>query len=93
MILSFGDMETEKIWNGILSKKLSNEIQKSIGRKLRIINNSINLVDLTIPPSNKLEKLKGDFKEFYGIRIYDQWRIIFKFKDGNIFEVRVIDYH
>ena len=93
MIISFGDKETEKIWNGILSKKLPNEIQNIIRRKLRMINNSINMGDLTIPPSNKLEKLKGDLKEYYSIRINDQWRIIFKFKDGNAFEARVIDYH
>jgi len=93
MIISFGDKETEKIWNGILSRKLPNEIQNIIRRKLRMINNSINVRDLTIPPSNKLEKLKGNLKDFYSIRVNDQWRIIFEFIDGNAFEVEVVDYH
>ena len=93
MIISFGDKETEKIWNGILSRKLPNEIQDIIRRKLRMINNSINVRDLTIPPSNKLEKLKGNLKDFYSIRVNDQWRIIFEFIDGNAFEVEVVDYH
>ena len=64
MIISFGDKETEKIWNGILSRKLPNEIQDIIRRKLRMINNSKKVRDLTIPPSNKLEKLKGNLKDF-----------------------------
>lgn len=93
MIISFGDKETEKIWNGILSRKLPIEIQNIIRRKLRMINNSINVRDLIIPRPNKLEKLKGNLKEFYSIRVNDQWRIIFKFIDGNAFEVEVVDYH
>ena len=93
MILSFADKETEKIWNGIVSKKLPREIQEVARRKLRMINNSININDLRVPPANRLEKLKGDLKEFYSIRNNNQWRIIFIFENGNAFAVKIIDYH
>ncbi len=93
MIVSFGNKETEKIWNGIVSKKLPQEIQEVARRKLRMINNSIDINDLRIPPANRLEKLKGDLKEFYSIRINNQWRIIFKWENGNAFEVEILDYH
>src|SRR5262249_19133523 len=93
MIVSFGSKDTEKIWNGIRVSKLPMEIQTVGRRKLRMLNNSQNLQDLTIPPSNKLEKLKGDLKEYYSIRINDQWRIIFKWSEGNANEVEIVDYH
>jgi toxin HigB-1 len=93
MILSFGSKDTEKIWNGIRVNKLPLDIQTTGRRKLRMINNSQNLNDLMIPPSNKLEKKKGNLKDYYSIRINDQWRIIFKWKDGNASEVEIIDYH
>ena len=93
MIISFGSKETEKIWHGERVKKLPNEIQETGRRKLRMLNNSQNIADLTIPPSNKLERLKGSLKQFYSIRINDQWRIIFKWVEGNASEVEIIDYH
>lgn len=93
MILSFGDKDTKKIWEGERIKGLSTEIQEMARRKLRMLNNSQNLADLQIPPSNRLEKLKGNFKEFYSIRINDQWRIIFKWSNGNADQVEIIDYH
>lgn len=93
MIVSFKDKETEKIWNGIVSKKLPREIQDTARRKLRMINNSIDVSDLKIPPANRLEKLKGNLKEFNSIRINNQWRIIFKWDNGNALEVEIIDYH
>ncbi len=93
MIKSFGDKETEKVWNGEFSKKLPNEIQKIGRRKLRMINNSQDIKDLMIPPSNKLEKLKGKLKDYYSIRINKQWRIIFKWNEPNAYEVEIIDYH
>ena len=58
-----------------------------------MINNSMNLNDLRIPPSNRLEKLGGKKREFYSIRINDKWRIVFKYKNGHAFEVNIIDYH
>ncbi len=93
MIFSFGNKETEKIWNGIVSKKLPREIQEIARRKLRMINNSIDIADLRVPPANRLEKLKGDLKEFYCIRINNQWRIIFKWENGNAFGLEIVDYH
>jgi len=93
MIISFGNADIEKVWNGIRVKKLPIEIQNIGRRKLRMINNSVNLADLRIPPSNRLEKLSGKMKDFYSIRINDQWRIIFKWNAGNAFEVEIIDYH
>ena len=93
MITSFGNSETEKVWNGIRVKKLAAEIQNIGRRKLRMLNNSLDLADLRIPPSNRLEKLSGKLKEFYSIRINDQWRIIFKWNSGNALEVEIIDYH
>ena len=93
MIISFGSKETEKIWNGILVKKPSIEIQQIGRRKLRMLNNSQDLTDLRIPPSNRLEKLNGTLKDFYSIRINNQWRIIFIWKDGNATAVEIIDYH
>lgn len=93
MIVSFGDTDTERIWQGVRVKKIPSEIQQIGRRKLRMINNSINLNDLRIPPANRLEKLSGKLKSFYSIRINDQWRIIFKWDSGNAFEVEIIDYH
>jgi proteic killer suppression protein len=93
MIISFGSKETEKIWNGERVKNLPHEIQQIGRRKLRMLNNSQNLMDLRIPPSNKLEKLSGKMDDQYSIRINDQWRIIFKWEAGNANAVTIIDYH
>ena len=93
MILSFGTKETEKIWNGVRVKALPIEIQETARRKLRMLNNSQDVADLRIPPANRLEKLSGDRKGFYSIRINDQWRIIFIWENGNASEVAIVDYH
>ncbi len=93
MIISFGSSETEKVWIGDRVKKLPMEIQNIGRRKLRMLNNSVDIADLRIPPANRLEKLSGKLKDFYSIRINDQWRIIFKWNAGNAFEVEIIDYH
>jgi toxin HigB-1 len=93
MILSFGNSTTQKIWGGVRVKNLPLEIQEIGRRKLRMLNNSINIADLRIPPSNRLEKLSGNAKEFYSIRINDQWRIVFKWEAGNALEVEILDYH
>ena len=93
MIVSFGSKETEKIWQGQRARGLPHEIQEIARRKLRMINNSLNILDLRIPPANRLEKLSGKNKDFYSIRINDQWRIIFKWAEGNASEAEIIDYH
>jgi toxin HigB-1 len=93
MILSFGTKETEKIWKGEHIKGFATDLQEVSRRKLRMLNNAQTLMDLQIPPSNRLEKLKGDLKDFYAIRINSQWRIIFKWNDGNATHVKIIDCH
>lgn len=93
MIKEFADKESEKIWNGIRSKKLPNEIQQTARRKLRMINNAQDVNDLRIPPANRLEKLKGDLQEYYSIRINNQWRIIFKWVNNDAYEIEIVDYH
>ena len=93
MIISFGSKETENIWNGIRVKKMPIEIQNIGRRKLRMLNNSQNIADLRIPPSNRLEKLTGNLNGYYSIRINKQWRIVFTWEKGNTSEVEIIDYH
>ena len=93
MILTFGSKDTEKIWNGERAKRIPLEIQQIGRRKLRMLNNSQNITDLKVPPSNRLEKLSGKLKEFHSIRINDQWRIIFRWKNNHASEVEIIDYH
>ena len=93
MIVSFNCTETEKIWEGIKSKALPSEIQQVARRKLRMINNADNINDLRIPPANHLQKLKGELKGYYSIRINDQWRIIFIWESNNTKNLEIIDYH
>ena len=93
MIKSFGDKETEKIWHGSYSKKFPTDIQPIARRKLRMINNAQDINDFRVPPGNKLEKLKGNLKDFWSIRINNQWRIIFKWIGNDAYEVQVTDYH
>lgn len=93
MVISFGSKDTEKIWNGERVKRIPIEIQNIGRRKLRMLNNSQNIADLRIPPSNRLEKLAGKGKDFYSIRINDQWRIIFKWQNNQAEEVEILDYH
>jgi proteic killer suppression protein len=84
MITSFGDKSTQKIWQGDRVVSYSTELQETARRKLRMLNNSHDLNDLMVPPSNRLEKLKGNWKEYYSIRVNGQWRILFR---------GLIDYH
>lgn len=93
MIVSFGSKETKMIWNGIRVKKMPIEIQNAGRQKLRMLNNSQDIMDLRVPPPNRLEKLSGSLEDFYSIRINKQWRIIFKWDTGNANEVEIIDYH
>ena len=93
MIINFESKETESIWIGDQVKKWPINFQVIARRKLRMLNNSQNLVDLRIPPANRLEKLTGNMKGYYSIRINKQWRIIFKWNNGNALDVKIIDYH
>ncbi len=93
MIKSFSDKESENFYITGKSKKIPTNIQKVALRKLDYLNSAVELNDLKVPPANNLEKLKGDLQEFYSIRINKQYRVIFKFINGNAYEVKIIDYH
>ena len=96
MIDSFGDELTESIFTGTENKKVFRfppEIRKIAKRKLDMIEFATTLQDLKVPPANRLEKLKGDWKDFYSIRINDQWRIVFKWEQDRAFNVQIVDYH
>ncbi len=93
MIVSFGDKTTQKIWDGEWVKGFATDIQETARRKLRMLNNSVDIKDLMIPPSNRLEKLKGNRKDFHSIRVNNQWRIIFRWENGSASDVQLIDYH
>jgi proteic killer suppression protein len=93
MIESFADAETEKIFNGIVSRKLPPDIQKTARRKLVYLDDAEDLRDLLAPPGNRLEKLYGDRAGQHSIRINKQWRICFKWVGGNARDVEIDDYH
>ncbi len=93
MIKSFADKETEKIFFRKQSVKISVQIQKIALRKLLLLDASSGINDLKVPPGNRLGKLSGNYKGKYSIRINDQFRIIFEFRNGNAFEVEIVDYH
>jgi len=93
MILTFGDKDTESIWNGIRVKNMPIEIQNIGRRKLRMLNNSQTINDLRISPSNRLEKLSGNLSHFYSIRINNQWRLCFLWKSCGAYDVEIVDYH
>lgn len=93
MIISFRDKETERIWSGQLSRRLPKDIQQVARRKLRMLNNARSLDDLRIPPANRLKALEGKRKGQHSIRINDQWRLCFVWKNGNAARVEIADYH
>jgi proteic killer suppression protein len=93
MIKSFKCKETEKIYNRLFSHKLPQDIQKVAIKKLWMLDAATNLEELKIPPSNNLESLKDDRKGQHSIRINQQWRICFKWHDGNAYNVEIVDYH
>jgi toxin HigB-1 len=93
VIKSFKSKETEKIFNRERSAKLPPDIQQVALRKLRMLNRSVTLQDLRVPPANRLEKLSGNRAGQYSIRINEQWRICFEWREGNVYEVEIVDYH
>jgi proteic killer suppression protein len=93
VITTFLDDETRKVWEGEFSRKLPNQIQAVARRKLRMINNARRIDDLHIPPQNRLEKLSGNRDGQWSIRINDQWRVCFKWREGNAERVEICDYH
>jgi proteic killer suppression protein len=93
MIASFRDKEAERIWDGRRSRRLPGDIQVAALRKLRLLNAAQSLADLRVPPANRLEALRGDRSGQHSIRINDQWRICFIWREGHAHEVEIVDYH
>ena len=96
MISSFGDSTTAEIYHGSDTKaarRIRRELWDRVQRKLDLLNACTSVEDLRMPPANRLEKLRGDLAGFYSIRVNQQYRIVFKFANGNCEEVRCTDYH
>lgn len=93
MIRAFADRETARVWSGEVSRRLPTDIQVVARRKLRMLNNAATLEDLSVPPASRLEALKGVRKGQHSIRINDQWRVCFRWKEGDAFDVTIVDYH
>lgn len=93
MIRSFADSETERVFQRLGWKRLSVEVQRMAYRKLVVIDAAESINDLRIPPGNRLEKLKGNREGQHSIGVNEQWRICFRWKDGDAYEVEITDYH
>jgi proteic killer suppression protein len=93
MIRSFRDQRTEGVFQRQRVKGLSQEVQRAALRKLLILNAAESLADLRVPPGNRLEKLRGDQHGQHSIRINDQWRICFRWHEGDAHDVEIVDYH
>ena len=93
MIQSFRDRDTERLFNREPVRRLSLEVQRNGLRKLRQLDAAVGLADLTVPPGNRLERLRGARKGHYSIRVNDQWRICFRWQSGHAFDVELVDYH
>jgi len=93
MIKSFICKETQKLFERTFSKKLPRDIQEKARQKLLLLDAATELIDLQIPPGNRLKGLKDDRKGQHSIRINDQWRICFVWKSGDAYHVEIVDYH
>ena len=93
MIKSFRDAETAKVFDRRFSRKLPHDIQSAALRKLRMVSNAVDVSDLRSPPANRLEKLSGSRAGQYSVRVNDQWRICFTWRDGAAYDVETCDYH
>jgi len=93
VIKSFKDRETQTIFTRQRSRRLPSELQQVALRKLRMLNNARTLNDLQVPPANHLEKLAGDRVGQYSIRINERWRVCFTWRDGDAYDVEIVDYH
>lgn len=92
MIKSFGDKDTQRLFEGGRIRKLSSDIQERALRRLVQIHRAVSLDDLSQPPSNHLEKLRGNLKEFHSIRINQQWRVVFVWTGADAENVSIVDY-
>jgi toxin HigB-1 len=93
MIKSFKDEEAARLFRRQFSRKLPQDIQRIARRKLEILDGAETLQDLRIPPANRLEQLSGDREGQYSIRINDQWRICFEWRDSDVYNAEIVDYH
>jgi proteic killer suppression protein len=93
VIKSFADDETERIFSRERSVVLPSDIQRAALRKLRMLHNAHTVNDLRSPPGNRLEKLKGARQGAHSIRVNEQWRVCFRWQDGDAYEVELVDYH
>lgn len=93
MIKSFRDKNTELVFSRFPTRRLPHDIIRAALRKLLILDAAEKLSDLRVPPGNRLERLTGDRKGQHSIRINDQWRICFEWRDGDAYEVEIVDYH
>lgn len=93
MIASFRDRDTERLWETGTSRALPAVLDRRAFKKLAILNAAMTLVNLTVPPGNRLEALRGERSGQHSIRINDQYRVCFVWRDGNAFDVEIVDYH
>ena len=93
MIQSFADSETEKLYRGLVSRRLPQNLQKVMHRKLVMVNAAAKLEDLSVPPGNRLEALKGDRKGQHSVRANQQWRVCFRWTESGPTDVEIVDYH
>ncbi len=96
MIVSFGDRATDDLYHGrptSRARRFPNDIVGLTLVKLDMLNGAASVLDLTSPPGNRLEALKGDLKGFYSVRVNDQWRIVFRWENNSAHDVRLMDYH
>ncbi len=92
MIRQFADADTEKLFNSIAVRRFRN-VEDVARRKLLQLNASLRLDDLRVPPGNRLEALRGDRKGQHSIRVNDQWRVCFVWRDDGVYGVEIVDYH
>jgi proteic killer suppression protein len=93
MIASFRDKETERLWQSGKSRRLPADLQLRAFKKLAILNAAVSLSNLEVPPGNQLEALRRNRSGQHSIRVNDQYRVCFEWRDGNVFEVEIVDYH
>ncbi len=93
MIKTWADREAEKIFNNEVSRRLGLQVSKVARRKLKMLNAATHVTDLRVPPGNRLEALKGDRKGQHSIRVNDQYRVCFCWRNGDAFDVEIVDYH
>lgn len=93
MIVSFACAETERVFRAQLARRFPPAIQRRARRKLLILHAATELRQLAVPPGNRLEALKGQHRGQHSIRVNEQWRVCFQWRDGNAHQVRIMDYH